>query len=390
MWPSIKRLRDWATVDRTAVHVSAELAGLVLTNQPVPWNAEAVIVEAGLRLPTGARRKDDFALRLPGREPVRAETLRAEGPGDQHFVAFRMPPPRANTVAELTWRDRTLGRAEITILSKESFLQSLKLQLPTLHVRIGEECVAAQTFIASQCSGLSMAGLLTATTSLAPIVELGMTVEVRGEFGVVMASVPVPLTGSQLSGRQALVAAAPRKLPKKSGTWTVRWLVAERELAVNRAKALSPAIARRSLRMVGTRFAVRSDAGVSLQRQAPAPAENVMVGPCFLVASSEPGMAASLEFEVSPIGPGERWTQQVLITDGPTPVIPGLIPAADLADITGFELRLRGRLLGMLPLHPMPNAKLTAEGGFMPPPDFSWSPAAEEELGERLTKLMGG
>ena len=125
-------------------------------------------------------------------------------------------------VAELTWRDRTLGRAEISILSKETFLESLKLQLPTLHVRIGEECVAAQTFISSQCSGLSMAGLLTAPTSLAPIVELGVTIEVRGEFGEVMASVPVPLTGIQMAGRQALVAAAPRKLPKKSGTWRIQ------------------------------------------------------------------------------------------------------------------------------------------------------------------------
>jgi hypothetical protein len=390
MWPSIKRLRDWATVDRTAVHVSAELAGLVLSNQPVPWNAEAVIVEAGLRLPTGARRKDDFALHLPNRQPLRPDALHMEGPGDRHHIVFRFPMPGSPTVAEMTWRDRTLGRAEIGILSKETFLESLRLQLPTLHVRIGEESVAAQTFVASQCSGLSMAGLLTAPTSLAPIVECGLTAEVHGEFGDVLASVPVPLSGMQMASRQALVAAVPRKLPRKSGTWTVRWLVGGRELATTRARAISPAIARRSLQLVGTRFVIQDESGITLRRQAPAPAENVKVGPCFLIASSEPGLAASLPFEVSPIGPGDRWTHHVLVTDGPTAVTPGLIPAAALADITGFELRLRGRLLGTLPLHPMPNAKLTAEGGFIPPPDFSWSPAADEELSERLTKLMGG
>src|SRR6516225_7683958 len=156
MWPSIKRLRDWATVDRTAVHVSAELAGLVLSNQPVPWNAEAVIVEAGLRLPAGARRKDDFALHLPNRQPLRPDALHMDGPGDRHHIVFRFPMPGGPTVAELTWRDRTLGRAEISLLSKDSFLESLRMQLPTLHVRIGEESVAAQTFVASQCSGLSI------------------------------------------------------------------------------------------------------------------------------------------------------------------------------------------------------------------------------------------
>ena len=194
-----------------------------MTNQPVPWNAEAVIVEAGLRLPVGARRKDDFALRLPNREPLRPESLRADGPSDRHFVTFRTSPPRTATVAELTWRDRTLGRAEISLLSKESFLDSLKLHLPTLHVRIGDECVAAQSFIASQCTGFSMAGVLSAATSLAPVIELGLTVEVRGEFGDVIANVPVQLTGAQLASRQAMIAAAPRKLSKKPGIWQVRW-----------------------------------------------------------------------------------------------------------------------------------------------------------------------
>ena len=48
----------------------------------------------------------------------------------------------------------------------------------------------------------------------------------------------------------------------------------------------------------------------SVMGQAPAPAENVQVGPCFLVASSEPGLAAPFAFEVSPIGsqlPGRAW-----------------------------------------------------------------------------------
>jgi hypothetical protein len=33
---------------------------------------------------------------------------------------------------------------------------------------------------------------------------------------------------------------------------------------------------------------------------------------------------------------------------------------------------------------------LTAEGGFKPTPDFAWSSAADDELSERLNRLMNG
>src|SRR5436305_1889287 len=89
--------------------------------------------------------------------------------------------------------------------------------------------------------GAEVAGLVTAPTCLAPIVELGLPAEVHSEFGEVMARVPVPLSTMQMASPQALVAAAPRKLPRKSGTWTVRWLVGGGELATVRARAVSPA-----------------------------------------------------------------------------------------------------------------------------------------------------
>ena len=50
---------------------------------------------------------------------------------------------------------------------------------------------------------------------------------------------------------------------------------------------------------------------------------------------------------------------------------------------------MRGRVLGVLPLSPVPTATFTAEGGYKPPPEFAWSPAAEDELSERLARLMG-
>jgi len=61
-----------------SLYYSCEKAGLVLQNQPIPWGAESVLVEALLRLDPTARRKTDFTLRLPGLAAIPAETLRKD------------------------------------------------------------------------------------------------------------------------------------------------------------------------------------------------------------------------------------------------------------------------------------------------------------------------
>src|SRR5438067_1020394 len=102
MWPWTRRWRDWAIRDfwpfyrlgpqPQALHYSFEKAGLTLTNQPIPWNAEAVLVEALLRLPASTgRRKADFRLKLPGHEPFPAEQLRRQEGEDCYRVVFRVP-----------------------------------------------------------------------------------------------------------------------------------------------------------------------------------------------------------------------------------------------------------------------------------------------------------
>ena len=82
--------------------------------------------------------------------------------------------------------------------------------------------------------------------------------------------------------------------------------------------------------------------------------------------------------------------QEVLITDGPTMVAPGTLAVADLANVTAFELRCKGRSLGVQSLRPAPTATFTAEGGFKPTADYAWSSAAEEEMNERLNRLLEG
>ena len=82
--------------------------------------------------------------------------------------------------------------------------------------------------------------------------------------------------------------------------------------------------------------------------------------------------------------------QEYLITDGPTPVAPGTADAADLRQVSAFELCMKGQVLHVLSLCPAPAASFTSEGGFKTAQDYSWSAAAEEELTERLNRLFEG
>ena len=96
---------------------------------------------------------------------------------------------------------------------------------------------------------------------------------------------------------------------------------------------------------------------------------------------------AHLGIALTPANYGEpSWWQEA----GPTVFAPGTVDAADLGQVTTFELRLKGSVLGVLSLCPVPAASFTSEGGFKAPADFAWTPTADEELTERLSKLMDG
>ena len=105
MWRWIKHWLDWVMNDllplaRTrphgqAVHTRYEKAGLTLYDLPVPWTADAVVVEVLLRLPP--RRPPQGRLRppLPGRDRSRPSR---SGPRPTTATASRSasrcPPPR--------------------------------------------------------------------------------------------------------------------------------------------------------------------------------------------------------------------------------------------------------------------------------------------------------
>jgi hypothetical protein len=225
---------------------------------------------------------------------------------------------------------------------------------------------------------------------------MGITVEFRGDRAGESFEAPAPLCGSQLSARQALLVAAAPKLPKRTGDWTVNWRVGDQLLATQRVRAISQAVFRGSLRVVDMRFVVESAKGeIGLRRQPPAPGEAARIGPGFLVASREPGMAGMVKLQVhaqlpGAVAPPILQDHTMLVTDGPTLFAPGMLDVKELGHVTTFELRLRDEVLGALSLCPTPTANFSSEGGFEAPSEFAWTPTAEDELTERLSKLMDG
>jgi hypothetical protein len=379
-----------------AVHTRYEKAGLTLYGPPVPWNADAVVVEVLARLPPAARQRADFTLRLPGRDPVPADAVRPDDTdGTRHRVFFRLPVPPESVSAEVLWKHRLLATVPVAVLPADQFLANLRVANPTAAVRLGSQAVAAQTFVAAQCRGLTAAAVLRSPTGLAPLADLGVTVTFRPDRGGAEVVVPAPLTGTQLASKEALVTATPAKAPRRSGGYTVAWAVGGRELYTQRLTAVTGRRFIDSLRVSDARFVSADKAGkVKLTRHPPPAGEAARLGPCFLLASREPGAAGLLTLQVIAAGTGSgqplTLEQQVLVTDGPTTFAPGVVDVGDLTGLTGFELRHRGRVLGVLSVSPVPSATFNAEGSFKPPPDFAWSNTAEDELTERLGKLMGG
>jgi hypothetical protein len=380
-----------------ALHYSFEKAGLTLHDQPVPWNAEAVLVEALLCLrTTAARRKGDFQLRIPGMEPVTPESLRRDEANEVHRLFFRIPPPRQSATATVVWRNHTLGQVTLPVLSRDEFIQNIRLQLPTLYVRLGNESVACQTYVSTQCHGLLASALITSPTSLVPLLDLGLSVEFRSGRSGQTHTVPARLCSSQLSGRQALVTVVPRRFPRRIGTWLATWVLGDRPLITHQVRAISQRHFLRSLRLSDTRFVVQSGKDkVTLSRHLPSGPGLKRVGPCFLVSSREPGMAGIAKLQVraqvtGSIQPPLLQEQEVLITDGPTMVAPGTLDASEVTQVSAFELSSKLGPLGVLSLCPAPSASFTPEGGFKMPHDFTWTAAADEELGERLGRLLEG
>jgi hypothetical protein len=228
-----------------------------------------------------------------------------------------------------------------------------------------------------------------------------VAVEFRNEADDSVQVVPVPVTGAQLAGKRALVSASPRKYPRRIGAWSATWIVAGRRVLTQRVRGISLRAFHRSLRVSDSRFVVSLPPGPTeletfqVRRQLPPLTDVNRVGPCYVLVSREPGMAGLCSLRVCAQVPGAvqapvLMEQDLLVSDGPTLFAPGTVHVSDLGQLAGFELRMKkSTVLGTLSLCPVPSAIFTGEGGFKPPMgEFPWSAAADEELTERLNRLL--
>jgi hypothetical protein len=380
-----------------AMHIAFEKGGLVIENQPIPWNADAVVVECLARLPAPAvRRQDEFYLRIPGRDPIAIDRLRRDDVAGNHRLFFRFPPPPESTSAELLWRRQRLGEQKLNILTREEFLASLALQLQAVAVRLEEQTVACQAFVASQCKSVIATGLLSSPTVLAPLMDMDLHVVFQWEETGKSKKVPVHFSSSQLRGKQAIATVAAPRLMRCAGNLTVSGELADRTLACQRLKSLTKAEFLESLRISASRFVVQSaDGKVHLAREMPPPGQVAGVGPCFLISSSHVGAAGhcpmTVRLQMDHGKPPIAMPEQIhLVTDGPTPFVPGTLPMRELDGAIGFELFAGNRSLGCLPLTGMPVATFDAEGGFRNTGSYLWNEAAEDQLRDKLAALMAG
>lgn len=400
MRPSIRRWLDWVMNDvrplsrsrprRSAIHLRYELAGLSFDGGPVPWNADSVTVVALLRLPAKARQASQFALRMPGTAPVPPNALRGEG-SDRYRLEFQIPVPASTAVGELLWRQRVLCRVEVPVLEEQEFFEGFSVAEPTAFVRLGPNSVPARYFVASQCRGLSAVAILHSRSPLAPLAEAGLSVAVRNERTGAEAVVPVVLTNAQRASKEAVVSVSFPRMKRYGGTQSIVWQAGGRELARQIVCGIPARRFERSIRVRESRFLVPDKLGrIAIVKQPP-PGR----GPCapaFFVQSAEAGTAGIARFRIRSLGPYGRVPpdveRDVLVTDAPALVCTDLL--SDPGSATGFELHLKDRALAYASMSPVPAAAITAEGGFKPPPDFPWSGVAEEELQERLNRLMNG
>jgi hypothetical protein len=372
-----------------------EKAGLRVADEPVPWNAEAILLHALVRLPGSSTWcKSDFQLRVSGRPPLLPFCLQPAEGEDLFDVFFRCAPLQRPALVSLFGQGLLLAQLQVPFLSAECFLRDLRLEAPTVSACLGKLSVACQTVVAGQCRCLVASGLLTSPTSLVPLIDFDLGVELLDQGTGQKQLFSFRLTTGQLRSKQThLCVSLGTGLPL-FGTQTIRWRLDDRLLALTGLRVVSRATLQRSLFLVESRYLYQEPQGaLAFSHHLPAGASLGCLRPCFLLGSQEPGMAAVCPLEVrvqfrDATRPPLVLRQELVVLDGPSlcaPTGPGM---DDHQDIRAFELFSEGRLLGTLSLSLTPVASFTPEGGFRASEDYPWTPLNEEEMLERLQKLM--
>ncbi len=371
-----------------------EKAGLQVADEPIPWNAETVWVEATVQVSAGrVWGKEDFHLHVPDRPPLVPTLVTIADAKQTVRVIFRMPPPQRAVTVGLYGQGHLLDQVELPYLSADEFLRGLRLESPVVCACLGPYSVACRAVVEGQCRGYSAGAVLVSPTSLLPILDMPVQVDFINAVTYSTQSVTVPLTNTALVSRRAVLSVIPPRRPLWFGKSVIRWSVAERPLGQTEIRAISPETFRQSLYLVESRCLSggKGEPGRVNSRR-PANGDNRGLRPCFLVASREPGVAGlcPLEIRVRFRHSASRPVllhQDVLVTDGPSPCLPDQAFEDD-PPVSAFELFHEDEVLGVLTVSPAPAASFTSEGGFRGLEEYSWTRHTEEELMSRLQKLM--
>jgi hypothetical protein len=368
----------------------------VVGGEPIPWNADAVLVDVHVWFPVvRPSAKSDFYLDVIGEPPLLPVSQTPAISGEESArVLFRMAAPHRATRVALHWRSRLLEEFIIPTLSQEHFLDELRIEAPSLFARLGDQNVPCEAVVEGQCRGLLAGAVLRSPTSLLPIIDLRPSIEMTLHRTRQTLHVPILLTSRQLAGREAMVNVniPPRLRPE--GGLTMRWTVAGRTYARRELRTLSPQMFRQSLFAIDSRYLYSDrDGTLGLSRYLYLQENIARLGPCFLVASREPGLAGLHTFQVrtqykDPEMLPEYLEQEVLVTDGPSLFTPLTTSPEQFQRFSSFDLFSEGKQLAQLSLCTRDVARFTNEGGFCAPDEYPWSPIAEEELADHLRKLM--
>lgn len=376
----------------TAATAGFERAGVTRWEAPVPWTADAAVLDVQFTGPATSRHKTDFALRLPTATfPADGLRLAAD---DRFHITFRFPVPPDSLSADLLWRGRVLTTLPVPVLTPDRFLANLTLTDAALAVRFGATTAPAAAVCPDRCDGLIASAVLRCPSGLAPLPELGLRVVFHDARSGAEHAAHVALGATQLGRTEALVTAACPDHAQPAGPWWVVWHAGDRTLAAQRLQTVPAEKFEAGVRVLEVRFAVLGPDGVVRTAKLPPVLSDAgKVGPCFVLAGSEPGAVGLCRFEVAAFAsagpdPELRHAADAVVTDGPAVFAPVLFDVSALARVSGFELRLGGRVLAVASLRPVPAARIDGEGGFTPPPDFTWSPAADDELADRLRRLQ--
>jgi hypothetical protein len=385
-------IRDWGKPRVDEVRFRYEYAGITVADERIPWCAEHATIEASIR-PGWLRsyHKGEFGLRRADGSVVNPAALEPDFP-DTGRLAFLLRPPLRSEELRVCWRGKTRATLRLPGLSAGEFVSDLRLETAVLG-RLAGNLVPCRAAVGPHLQGLLVCGVLTSPTSLVPLLDRGVTVEVTDTATGWTQVLTPPLARAQLQGRRAFLSAAPAGRPAAGGAWQVRWRVGGVCLAEETVRVLDPDAFRQSVHLVDAGYCSQGAGEHPAFRPHLPPRGSLRrVGPCFRLASRHSGAAGlcPLELRVFYKDSGRApavWRQEVLITDGPSPFMPLLLSVAEFEKVASFELLLEGRPAGTLP-GCVPVVRFTSEGGFTELADLDWTPVTEDDLNERLQNLM--